>query len=186
MQINNFFLKYTRVLEKKFLSLQKTLIMQNIPMVDLVGQYNKIKPEVDNAIQEILSTAAFINGPYVKKFQEDLQQYLNVKHVIPCANGTDALQVAMMALNLEPGDEVITTTFTFIATAEVIALLRLKPVLVDIEKDSYNIDPVAVERAITPKTKAIVPVHTQYRFRSAAECKNIQRRRMPDGNGAAG
>ena len=133
--------------------------MQNIPMVDLVGQYNKIKPEVDSAIQEILSTASFINGPHVKKFQENLQKYLNVKHVIPCANGTDALQVAMMALNLEPGDEVITTTFTFIATAEVIALLRLKPVLVDIEKDSYNIDPEAVERAITPKTKAIVPVH---------------------------
>ncbi len=133
--------------------------MQNIPMVDLVGQYNKIKPEVDSAIQEILSTAAFINGPHVKTFQENLQKYLNVKHVIPCANGTDALQVAMMALNLEPGDEVITTTFTFIATAEVIALLRLKPVLVDIEKDSYNIDPEAVERAITPKTKAIVPVH---------------------------
>lgn len=133
--------------------------MQNIPMVDLVGQYNKIKPEVDSAIQEILSTAAFINGPHVKTFKENLQKYLNVKHVIPCANGTDALQVAMMALNLEPGDEVITTTFTFIATAEVIALLRLKPVLVDIEKDSYNIDPEAVERAITPKTKAIVPVH---------------------------
>lgn len=133
--------------------------MQNIPMVDLVGQYNKIKPEVDSAIQEILSTASFINGPHVKTFQENLQKYLNVKHVIPCANGTDALQVAMMALNLEPGDEVITTTFTFIATAEVIALLRLKPVLVDIEKDSYNIDPEAVERAITPKTKAIVPVH---------------------------
>ena len=128
-------------------------------MVDLVGQYNKIKPEVDSAIQEILSTAAFINGPHVKSFQENLQKYLSVKHVIPCANGTDALQVAMMALNLEPGDEVITTTFTFIATAEVIALLHLKPVLVDIERDSYNIDPAAVERAITPKTKAIVPVH---------------------------
>ena len=133
--------------------------MQNIPMVDLVGQYNKIKPEVDSAIQEILSSASFINGPHVKSFQENLQKYLNVKHVIPCANGTDALQVAMMALNLQPGDEVITTTFTFIATAEVIALLRLTPVLVDIEKDSYNIDPEAVERAITPKTKAIVPVH---------------------------
>lgn len=133
--------------------------MLKIPMVDLVGQYNKIKPEVDSAIQEILSTAAFINGPHVKSFQENLQKYLSVKHVIPCANGTDALQVAMMALNLEPGDEVITTTFTFIATAEVIALLHLKPVLVDIERDSYNIDPAAVERAITPKTKAIVPVH---------------------------
>lgn len=128
-------------------------------MVDLVGQYNKIKPEVDSAIQDILSTASFINGPHVRKFQENLQKYLNVKHVIPCANGTDALQVAMMSLNLQPGDEVITTTFTFIATAEVIALLRLTPVLVDIEKDSYNIDPEAIERAITPKTKAIVPVH---------------------------
>ena len=133
--------------------------MHNIPMVDLVGQYNKIKPEVDSAIQEILSKASFINGPHVKSFQENLQKYLDVKHVIPCANGTDALQVAMMALNLQPGDEVITTTFTFIATAEVIALLRLTPVLVDIEKDSYNIDPQAIERAITPKTKAIVPVH---------------------------
>ncbi len=133
--------------------------MQNIPMVDLVGQYNKIKSEVDSAILDILSKASFINGPHVKKFQENLQNYLNVKHVIPCANGTDALQVAMMALNLQPGDEVITTTFTFIATAEVIALLRLTPVLVDIEKDSYNIDPEAIERAITPKTKAIVPVH---------------------------
>ncbi|MBR5781205.1 MAG: DegT/DnrJ/EryC1/StrS family aminotransferase [Bacteroidales bacterium] len=133
--------------------------MHNIPMVDLVGQYNKIKPEVDSAIQEILSKASFINGPHVKSFQENLQKYLDVKHVIPCANGTDALQVAMMALNLQPGDEVITTTFTFIATAEVIALLRLTPVLVDIEKDSYNIDPQAIERAITSKTKAIVPVH---------------------------
>jgi dTDP-4-amino-4,6-dideoxygalactose transaminase len=133
--------------------------MQNIPMVDLVGQYNKIKSEVDSAILDILSKASFINGPHVKNFQENLQNYLNVKHVIPCANGTDALQVAMMALNLQPGDEVITTTFTFIATAEVIALLRLTPVLVDIEKDSYNIDPEAIERAITPKTKAIVPVH---------------------------
>lgn len=128
-------------------------------MVDLVGQYNKIKSEVDSAILDILSKASFINGPHVKNFQENLQNYLNVKHVIPCANGTDALQVAMMALNLQPGDEVITTTFTFIATAEVIALLRLTPVLVDIEKDSYNIDPEAIERAITPKTKAIVPVH---------------------------
>ena len=144
---------------KTYFIFAKILIMHNIPMVDLVGQYNKIKPEVDSAIQEILSKASFINGPHVKSFQENLQKYLDVKHVIPCANGTDALQVAMMALNLQPGDEVITTTFTFIATAEVIALLRLTPVLVDIEKDSYNIDPQAIERAITPKTKAIVPVH---------------------------
>lgn len=133
--------------------------MQNIPMVDLVGQYNKIKPEVDAAIQQILSTAGFIGGPFVKKFQEDLQEYLGIRNVIPCANGTDALQVAMMSLGLKPGDEVITTSFTFIATAEVIALLHLTPVLVDVDKDTYCIDPEAVERAITPKTKAVVPVH---------------------------
>jgi dTDP-4-amino-4,6-dideoxygalactose transaminase len=128
-------------------------------MVDLAGQYLKIKAEVDTAFQEILTTTAFINGPAVKKFQANLEQYLGIKHVIPCANGTDALQVAMMALDLQPGDEVITTTFTFIATAEVIALLRLTPVLVDVDPDTFNIDPEAIERAITPKTKAIVPVH---------------------------
>lgn len=133
--------------------------MQKIPMVDLVGQYNKIKSEVDEAIQQVLSTAGFIGGPFVKKFQEDLQDYLHVKNVIPCANGTDALQVAMMSLGLQPGDEVITTSFTFIATAEVIALLHLTPVLVDVDKETYNISPEAVERAITAKTKAIVPVH---------------------------
>ena len=104
-----------------------------IPMVDLVGQYNKIKAEVDASIQQILSTGGFIGGPFVQKFQEDLQAYLNVKHVIPCANGTDALQVAMMGLGLKPGDEVITTSFTFIATAEVVALLRLTPVVVDVD-----------------------------------------------------
>lgn len=128
-------------------------------MVDLAGQYQKIKAEVDAAFQEILTSTAFINGPAVKKFQANLEQYLGVKHVIPCANGTDALQVAMMALDLQPGDEVITTTFTFIATAEVIALLRLTPVLVDVDPETFNIDPEAIERAITPKTKAIVPVH---------------------------
>ena len=128
-------------------------------MVDLVGQYQLIKEEVDTSIQNVLNSAAFINGPYVKEFQKDLEEYLDVKHVIPCANGTDALQVAMMALDLQPGDEVITTTFTFIATAEVIALLKLKPIVVDVEPDTFNIDPKAMERAITPKTKAIVPVH---------------------------
>lgn len=133
--------------------------MKQVPMVDLVGQYNKIKPEVDAAIAEILSNASFINGPAVKSFQQNLEKYLGVKHVIPCANGTDALQVAMMALDLQPGDEVITTSFTFIATAEVIALLKLTPVLVDVDKDTFNIDPAAIEKAITPKTKAIVPVH---------------------------
>jgi UDP-2-acetamido-2-deoxy-ribo-hexuluronate aminotransferase len=133
--------------------------MKQIPMVDLVNQYQKIKPEVDAAIIEILTNASFINGPAVRQFQSNLENYLGVKHVIPCANGTDALQVAMMALNLKPGDEVITTSFTFIATAEVIALLQLTPVLVDVDPDTFNIDPAAIERAITPKTKAIVPVH---------------------------
>lgn len=128
-------------------------------MVDLQGQYNKIKPEVDAAIAEILTNTTFINGPAVKQFQGNFEKYLGVKHVIPCANGTDALQVAMMALNLQPGDEVITTSFTFVATAEVIALLHLTPVLVDVDPVTFNIDPDAIEKAITSKTKAIVPVH---------------------------
>jgi dTDP-4-amino-4,6-dideoxygalactose transaminase len=128
-------------------------------MVDLVGQYKKIKPEVDAAIMEVMENASFINGPAVKKFQQHFEKYLGVKHVIPCGNGTDALQLALMALDLQPGDEVITTSFTFIATAEVIALLKLTPVLVDVLPDTYNIDPEAVEKAITPKTKAIIPVH---------------------------
>lgn len=128
-------------------------------MVDLIGQYKKIKPEVDTAIQEVVESAYFVGGPQVKQFQTSLEDYLGVKHVIPCANGTDALQVALMALDLQPGDEVITTSFTFIATAEVIALLKLTPVLVDVDPDTFNIDPDAIERAITPKTKAIIPVH---------------------------
>jgi UDP-2-acetamido-2-deoxy-ribo-hexuluronate aminotransferase len=133
--------------------------MRKIMMVDLKGQYEKIKPEIDAAVLEVIDSTAFINGPAVNKFQKDLETYLGVKHVIPCANGTDALQVSMMALDLKPGDEVITTSFTFIATAEVIALLGLTPVLVDVLPDTFNIDPAAIERAITPKTKAIVPVH---------------------------
>ncbi len=133
--------------------------MKKIQMVDLRSQYLKIKDEVDAGIQEVIDSCAFINGPAVHNFQADLEAYLGVKHVIPCANGTDALQVSMMALGLKPGDEVITTSFTFIATAEVIALLGLTPVLVDVEPDTFNIDPAAVEKAITPKTKAIVPVH---------------------------
>ncbi len=133
--------------------------MKKIQMVDLKSQYEKIKPEIDKGIQEVIDTCAFINGPYVNNFQKDLETYLGVKHVIPCANGTDALQVSMMALGLQPGDEVITTSFTFIATAEVIALLGLTPVLVDVLPDTFNIDPIAVEKAITNKTKAIVPVH---------------------------
>lgn len=128
-------------------------------MVDLIGQYQKIKPEVDKAIHEVLESAYFVGGPQVKQFQQNLENYLGIKHVIPCANGTDALQVALMALNLRPGDEVITTSFTFIATAEVIALLNLTPVLVDVDPDTFNIDPDAIEKAITPRTKAIIPVH---------------------------
>lgn len=128
-------------------------------MVDLQGQYQKIKNEVDSRIMDVIDSTAFINGPYVQKFQKNLELYLGVKHVIPCGNGTDALQIAMMALDLKPGDEVITTTFTFVATAEVIALLGLTPVLVDVDSDTYNIDPLAIRKAITPKTKAIVPVH---------------------------
>ncbi|MEI6764072.1 MAG: DegT/DnrJ/EryC1/StrS family aminotransferase [Bacteroidota bacterium] len=133
--------------------------MQKIQMVDLKGQYLKIKKEVDASIQEVIDNVAFVNGPAVKNFQTNLEKYLGVKHVIPCANGTDALQVAMMGLGLRPGDEVITTSFTFIATAEVISLLGLTPVLVDVDPETFNIDPKAVERAITSKTKAIVPVH---------------------------
>jgi len=128
-------------------------------MVDLQSQYQKIKPEIDKAVTEVISSAAFINGPEVKQFQSDLETYLNVKNVIPCANGTDALQIAMMGLGLQRGDEVITVDFTFAATVEVIALLQLTPVLVDVEKDTFNMDIEALKKAITPKTKAIVPVH---------------------------
>ena len=133
--------------------------MKKIQMVDLQRQYHNIKPEIDNGIQDVIDSCAFINGPAVRSFQEELEKYLGAKHVIPCGNGTDALQVSMMALGLQPGDEVITTSFTFIATAEVIALLKLIPVLVDVDPDTFNIDLEAIERAITPKTKAIVPVH---------------------------
>ncbi len=133
--------------------------MRKIQMVDLQTQYQFIKPQVDAGMQDVLSSAQFINGPAVRNFQADLEEYLEVKHVIPCANGTDALQVAMMGLGLEPGDEVITADFTFAATVEVIALLGLTPVLVDVLPDTFNIDPDAVEKAITPNTKAIVPVH---------------------------
>lgn len=132
---------------------------KKIQMVDLKSQYEKIKSEVDAGIQEVLNTTAFINGPAVKEFQTDLENYLHVKHVIPCANGTDALQIAMMALDFKPGDEVITASFTYVATAEVIGLLGLTPVLVDVYSDTFDINIEAIEKAITPKTKAIVPVH---------------------------
>ena len=133
--------------------------MKKIQMVDLNGQYQAIKEQVNISLATILDTSAFINGPDVKVFQAALENYLGVKHVIPCANGTDALQIAMMGLGLKPGDEVITADFTFAATVEVIALLNLTPVLVDVYPDTFNIDVEAIEKAITPKTKAIVPVH---------------------------
>ena len=133
--------------------------MEPIRMVDLKGQYIFIAAEVKAALDEVIESTAFINGPAVKEFQANLEEYLGVKHVIPCANGTDALQIALMGLKLEPGDEIITTDFTFAATVEVISLLRLKPVLVDVDPKTFNIDPKAVQAAITPKTKAIIPVH---------------------------
>ncbi len=133
--------------------------MRPIQMVDLKQQYANIKEEVNAAIQEVLDTAAFINGKAVTDFAASLGKYLDVKHVIPCANGTDALQIALMGLGLQPGDEVITPSFTYIATTEVVALLRLQPVFVEVDQKTFNIDPAAIEKAITPKTKAIIPVH---------------------------
>ena len=133
--------------------------MKKIQMVDLKSQYEKIKATVDASIQEVLDTNTYINGPLVHQFQKNLEDYLGAKHVIPCANGTDALQIAMMGLDLKPGDEVITADFTFAATVEVIALLQLTPVLVDVDITNMNIDIDAIKKAITPKTKAIVPVH---------------------------
>lgn len=133
--------------------------MRKIQMVDLKGQYKNIKERVDSSIMNVIETTAFVNGPEVHQFQKELEDYLGVKHVIPCANGTDALQIAMMGLGLKPGDEVITADFTFAATVEVIALLQLTPVLVDVDPVNFNIDIEAIKKAITPKTKAIVPVH---------------------------
>ena len=128
-------------------------------MVDLQSQYQKIKNEVDEKVLNVMQSAMFINGPEVQQFQKELENYLDIKHVIPCANGTDALQIALMALHLEPGDEVITADFTFAATVEVVHLLKLKSVLVDVDYDTFNIDIEKLKAAITPKTKAIIPVH---------------------------
>ncbi|MBA5629666.1 DegT/DnrJ/EryC1/StrS family aminotransferase [Moheibacter lacus] len=133
--------------------------MRKLQMVDLGSQYQKIKNDIDDAIQGVVDSSAFINGPEVKNFQTELESYLNVKHVIPCGNGTDALQIALMALDLKPGDEVITADFTFAATVEVIHLLGLKSVLVDVDYDTFLIDTEAIKKAITPRTKAIIPVH---------------------------
>ena len=146
--------------------------MKKIQMVDLKGQYEAIKETVNNSIQEVLDTNTYINGPQVQQFQKNLETYLDVKHVIPCANGTDALQIAMMGLNLKPGDEVITADFTFAATVEVIALLQLTAVLVDVDLVNMNISIDAIKKAITPKTKAIVPVHL---FGRAANMEAIMR-----------
>jgi dTDP-4-amino-4,6-dideoxygalactose transaminase len=144
--------------------------MRKIQMVDLKGQYNRIKDVVNPSIQEVIETTTFVNGPKVHEFQKNLETYLGVKHVIPCANGTDALQIAMMGLGLQLGDEVITADFTFAATVEVIALLQLTPVLVDVNPDDFNISIEAIKKAITPKTKAIVPVHL---FGQAADMEAI-------------
>lgn len=133
--------------------------MQQIQMVDLMAQYAHIQDEIDQAVLDVVKSSKYINGPEVHKFSDALSKYLGDAHVIPCANGTDALQIALMGLGLKPGDEVITATFTYVATAEVIALLGLKPVLVDVHPDTFLIDVNAVEKAITPKTRAIVPVH---------------------------
>ena len=133
--------------------------MRTIQMVDLKQQYQHIKEEIDKGIHAVLDSSAYINGKPVQDFSEKLAAYLGAKHVIPCANGTDALQIAMMALDLQPGDEVITPSFTYVATTEVIALLRLKPVFVEVDRQHFCIDPEAIRKAITPKTKAIVPVH---------------------------
>ncbi|WP_107808892.1 DegT/DnrJ/EryC1/StrS aminotransferase family protein [Elizabethkingia sp. YR214] len=142
--------------------------MKKIQMVDLQGQYQKIKNEADAAVLKVMESAAFINGPEVKEFTTELQNYLDVKHVIPCANGTDALQIALMALDLQEGDEVITADFTFAATVEVIHLLKLKSVLVDVDYNTFTIDIEKLKAAITPKTKAIIPVHI------FGQCSNME------------
>jgi len=133
--------------------------MENIQMVDLKGQYLRIKSQVDEGIMEVLMETSYINGPQVHLFKNNLEKYLDVKKVIPCANGTDALQIAMMALGLKPGDEVIVPAFTYVSTAEVIALLNLKPVMVDVDIDSFNVTTDIIEQAITEKTRAVVPVN---------------------------
>ena len=148
------------------------MAMKKIQMVDLKSQYDKIKDEVNVGIQEVLDTTTFIKGGKVNVFQKNLEEYLGVKHVIPVGNGTDALQISLMALGLKPGDEVITPTFTFIATAEVVALLGLTPVVVDVDFDTFNISIDAIKKAITPRTKAIVPVHL---FGQCADMENIMK-----------
>lgn len=142
--------------------------MDTIQMVDLKRQYQHIQTEIDAAIKEVIESATFINGPVVKEFTSNLASYVNVKHVIPCANGTDALQIALMALDLQPGDEVITPSFTFIATVEVVALLGLTPVFVDVDPNTFTMNIDSLKQAITPKTKVIIPVHLY------GQCSNMQ------------
>ena len=149
--------------------------MRQIQMVDTQTQYQKIKNEVDLAIKEVIDSSAFINGKIVQEFALNLARYLDAKYVVPCANGTDALQIAMMGLDLKPGDEVITPSFTYIATTEVIALLKLTPVFVEVDPQTFCIDPVAIRNAITPKTKAIVPVHLYGHSAAMEEIMDIAR-----------
>lgn len=150
--------------------------MDKIRMVDLNSQYKQIKDEIDNEISKVLETTAFINGPIVSEFQKNLANYLHAKHVITCGNGTDALQIAMMALGLKPGDEVITSNFTFVATVETIALLGLTPILVDVYDNNFNINIKKIEEAITPKTKAIIPVHLFGQAANMEEILNISKK----------
>ncbi|MDB4088572.1 DegT/DnrJ/EryC1/StrS family aminotransferase [Flavobacteriales bacterium] len=146
--------------------------MGKIQMVDLIGQYNKIQEQIDKSIIDVVRSSQYINGPEVKLFQKELEEYLDVKHVIPCANGTDALQIAMMALDLKPGDEVITASFTYVATVEVIGLLQLTPVLIEVDPKTFNLDIESLKKAITPKTKAIVPVHL---FGQSSEMEEVMK-----------
>lgn len=146
--------------------------MREIQMVDLRSQYLKIKSEIDDAIKSVLNSTAFIKGPEVRLFEKELEEYLGIKHVISCGNGTDALQIAIMAIGLKPGDEIISTNFTFIATVEIVALLGLKPVIVEPEEDSFNISVEEIRKAITPKTKAIIPVHL---FGQCSEMEEIMK-----------
>ncbi len=145
---------------------------ENIQMVDVKSQYLKIKEEIDQGIQDVINSCQFINGPKVKEFQASLESYLDVKRVVPVANGTDALQIALMALNLKPGDEVIVPAFTYVATAEVIGLLNLKPIMVDVDPNTFNLTAAIFEKAITEKTKAVVPVHL---FGQCAEMEGIMK-----------
>jgi len=147
--------------------------MKKIQMVDLKGQYKKIQSQINNSIENVINSTAFINGPEVKSFQNNLEKYLDTKHVIPCGNGTDALQISLMSLDLNPGDEIITPDFTFIATAEVIAFLGLKPVFVDVEPGSFNISPDSIKKSLSTKTKAIVPVHLFGQCANMTEINNI-------------